>query len=71
MKEVQVYASLSGDYAAWHEIGMPCIEYDITNGIQVGERTEEECKNWQGDYTDIDIVTAYLDDNGNYYLKLW
>lgn len=71
MKEVRVYARMCGDYAAWHEANM-YVEYDITNDKQLGEHSLEELKNWErGGYSDVDIVTAYLDDDGNYYIKLW
>ena len=73
-QKVKVAVKISGAYAAFHEIDVN-VMYDYTNDIlidtfmtkeEIDERVEE---GHDGDYSDADILTAYL-INGKYYLNL-
>lgn len=72
-QKVQVYVMISGDYCAFHEASFTVV-YDITNGEQLGDHTEEELSNWDysddgGGYSDVTSVDAIKVD-GKYYLDL-
>jgi len=70
-QKVKVYVMISGDYCAFHEMGIDVV-YDITNDKKVGYGGDslEKLKNWEGDgYSDVTIFDAIKIGN-DYYVKL-
>lgn len=73
MEKVKVILRISGDYCAFHEMTFK-VEYDITNNIQLGNKTLVELEKLlqedeERDYSDYDIVDAILDGK-KYYVNL-
>ena len=66
MQKVQIYLMISGDYCAFHEIDFSVV-YDITNGKQLSDYSLEELEDWEGEYSDVQEVEAYLIDGEYYY----
>ena len=68
MQKVEVYVGIYGDYCAFHEVSFD-VEYDVTNDIQLGDRTLEELKEWEyEEYCDFELRNAVLID-GTYYVN--
>lgn len=75
MQEVKVLLTMSGDYAAFHEISFRK-EYDLTNnlefnrsGITSREEVEAKVEKESDGHSDSEIVDAILFE-GKYYYKL-
>ena len=71
VQEVELAVSISGDYAAWHELSIS-FEYDFTNDIELGSSKEEaEALLERGhdvDYSDCEMKSGIL-YNGCYYIS--
>lgn len=73
-QKVEVYVGIADDYAAFHEISF-YVEYDITNDIQLGDKSLEELESFDfdnsGHYSNYAIRDAILDKSSNKYYVEW
>jgi hypothetical protein len=70
-QKVQVVVKASGDYVAFHEMGI-WVVFDITNNIQMDDYTLEQLQNWEykgSGYSDVTFCEAYL-IGSKYYIDL-
>lgn len=73
IQEVEVAVTMSGYYAAFHEISINKL-WDYTNDIQLSFDSKEEVEEaldtgHDGEYSDTQMVSGIL-YNGKYYLDL-
>lgn len=67
---VQVYVMIHGDYCSFHEASVHVV-YDITNGIQLDEYTQQELSNYIDEESRSDVaVFDAVKIGDDYYVKL-
>lgn len=68
-QEVEVYLTVFGDYCAFHEMSF-CVQYDITNDIQLDDFSLDTLKNWDRDgSSDVGIAKA-IKVGDKYYVDI-
>lgn len=67
MEKRDVYVMVSGDYCCFDEMTFSVV-YDITTDEQFDSYTLNELKNWEDEYSDVEIREAYLID-GEYFVE--